>query len=307
MPTELPEQADVKDARLQAWQEETAEYTDRQLAELRVSQLGWDGFKSEAEAINKWTKRFNNYSRKQNAAFPKLEYTVDVERVLQTAKGKVYRLITRLEHTRLQDLESLVGELPLKYIEDNELFYGNEDKESETELSEDMTLGDFDFILNSRQIHSGELAAAIGKPAIKVQKIATLRRMARDEERRERKLPADIAPELVSGLKKLARSRGETADVQKNEEAPVTTKATAKEVQVPDSGLRIVGLGGIDIPITTKLNLENFPDCRIVDDQGNVLIQGDSLHIPPITLPADQQEIIRRLIAEAVTSKIKIG
>ncbi len=302
MPTELPEQADVKDTRLQAWQEETAEYTDRQLAELRVSQLGWDGFKSEAEAINKWTKRFNNYSRKQNAAFPKLEYTVDVERVLQTAKGKIYRLITRPEHTRLQDLESLVGELPLEYDKDNELFYGTEDKELVTELSEDMTLDRFEYLLNVRGIHSGDLATAIGRPDIKTQKIARLRRKAREGD--TGKLPEDIAPALVSGLKKLA-------DEGSNNVMPTGQSATdqseAKEVDVPDSGLRIVGLGGIDIPITTKLNLENFPDCRIVDDQGNVLIQGDSLHIPPITLPADQQEIIRRLIAEAVTSKIKIG
>jgi hypothetical protein len=178
---------------------------------------------------------------------------------------------------------------------------------AEKKITEDMTLEAFDFILNFRQIHSGDLATAIGNPKIKVQKIATLRRMARDKERSERKLPADIAPELILGLNKLARSKGETADVQKNEADPVTSKATTIEVQVPDSGLRIVGLGGIDIPIATKLNLENFPDCRIVDNQGNVLIQGDSLHIPPITLPADQQEIIRRLIAEAVTSKIKIG
>ena len=168
----------------------------------------------------------------------------------------------------------------------------------EVEITEGMTLEQFEYILNRRNIGSNALATAIGRDKVKWQRIARLRMKARKGHNEP--LPADIAGVLVEGLHKLVDTQAAPSSTPETVSSSTPTPKVERR-EVAADVLHIVGLGGLDITIATRLNLQ---DLRVEDEKGNILISNKTLFIQPIPLTIQQQEAIRRWIAETVASKM---
>ena len=281
--------------RCAAWKEATDDPSTPTMSELAKSVILLLG---RGDPV-KLAKQLANY-RKSVPSFPELEACVAVESVLQKAKGEIYRAITKTEQDIRRELERRFGELPLQFDPNNKLPYNAAANTHEVEVTEGMTLQQFDYILNRRNLGSSELAAAIGRDNVKWQRIATLRRKAREGNKEP--LPADIACVLVEGLNKLADKDIAPRVLQDTVASTTPTSSPKTDTrEVATDALRVMGLGGLDISFATRLNLQ---DLCLEDGHGNILIKEKTLFIPPIPLTTQQQEAIRRWIAETVASKM---
>jgi hypothetical protein len=292
MSSKLPLQQELKPDRCAAWKEQT---DGRNMLEL-AQQVAAKHVKTDD--VQKMSQRYTSYRRTVSPTFPHLEACVEVESLLELAKGQIYRAITQTEQDLRKELEQRFGELPLRFDADNKLQYNAAGSTPEIEVAEGMTLEQFDYILNRRNIGSNDLAEAIGRDDVKWQRIATLRRKAREGNKEP--LPTDIADALVQGLNKLADTH-QVVPSASQETVPSVPPTKTERREVASDALRIVGLGGLEISIATRLNLQ---DLRLEDGKGNILVKDKTLFIPPIPLTAQQQEALRRWIAETVASKM---
>lgn len=294
MPSELPLQRDLKPRRSAAWIKHTEEMKNLELARQVIAANNKDVDE------RKLSQHYSTYRCKAQPTFPKLEACVEVESLLKLAKGQIYLAITKMEQELHVVLEQRFGELPLRFDAKNKQYYNAESSNTEVEVSADMTVEQFEYILNKRNVKSSQLAQAIGGD-IHWQKIARLRRLAREGSTES--LPEDIAGQLVEGLQKIADAP--PVESGSEESTPRTQsrgrRRESSEAQVAGDELRIFGLGGLDIAVAAKLNLKKL---RLENKDGKLLVRDKVLHIPPIPLSDQQREVIRTWIAKTVASEI---
>lgn len=286
----LPSRNEIRPTRCHSWQKHTNGHRMITLAEQASALL-----QEDQDNVKRLSFRFDSFRRNKNPSFPELGACVAVESIFGLARGQVYRAITDGEEERQRVLEGKFGELPLRFDEANKTYYGDGSVQPPPQMT--LNYRDFASMLNSRGIITSQLAKAIGRKDVSIQKLSRWKGMGAKGD--DNAIPEDFAADVKEGIRKI--EAGEIT-FEKKPAGPAAS-APLKEDRESQIGseIHIVGLGGLDIPLATTLN---FQDLHLEDDKGNVLIQNGTLHIPPLPLSDAQRQIIRQWIANTIAGKM---